>query len=199
MSHQYSVTGGRIDSVKWDVLMVGRLFKFHRCHAHPSEEHFFWLTASHLLPHPLHCVKHYYPRQIAGINLPTPNGWIAWLARACVRTWFGQSHYTIKSKGSSGNWAQVRRTQDPLDANESTAPYITGRELNLRKLSCRQWESNPQPSRQLWPIAIKAGASTETTMVTCYYILYILVSLYQIKTLVLEVCHFWTIMKIVFL
>ena len=26
----------------------------------------------------------YYPRQIAGTNLPTPRGWVAWLARARV-------------------------------------------------------------------------------------------------------------------
>ena len=26
--------------------------------------------------------RHYYPRLIAGTNLPTPKGWIAWLAKA---------------------------------------------------------------------------------------------------------------------
>ena len=78
------MTGDRLHSVQWEVLMVGRLFKFYRRHAHPSAKYLLWLTASHLLHHPYHCVKHYYPRQIAGTNLPTPMGWNAWLARTHV-------------------------------------------------------------------------------------------------------------------
>ena len=39
---------------------------------------------------------------------------------------------------------------------------IIGRELHLRKLSSREWESNPQPFEQLRPITIKTSASTET-------------------------------------
>ena len=54
------------------------------------------------------------------------------------------------------------RVQDQLNTNELTAPYIIGRELNLRKLPGRQWESNPQPSEQLRPMTIKTSASTET-------------------------------------
>ena len=54
------------------------------------------------------------------------------------------------------------RVQDQRNTNESTAPYIIGRELNLRKLSGRQWESNPQPSEQLRSITIETSASTET-------------------------------------
>ena len=54
------------------------------------------------------------------------------------------------------------RIQDQLNTNEPTAPYITGRELNLIKLPGRQWESTPQPSEQLRPMTIKTGASTET-------------------------------------
>ena len=54
------------------------------------------------------------------------------------------------------------RVQDQLNANEPTALYITGRELNLRKLPGQQWESNPQPSEQLRPMTIKTSASTET-------------------------------------
>ena len=103
------------------------------------------------------------PRQIAGTNLPTPREWIAWLAGA--RTWLSESHYTIKSKGLSGNLTQVEGHKTPLDTNEPTAPYIIGRELNLRKLPGRQWESNSQPSEQLRPIPIKTSASTETATV----------------------------------
>ena len=44
------------------------------------------------------------------------------------------------------------RVQDQLNTSEPTAPYILGRELNLRKLPGRQWESNPQPSEQLRPL-----------------------------------------------
>ena len=75
--------------------------------------------------------------------------------------------YTIKSGGSSWNWTKIDGSKTPLDDNEPTAPYITGWELNLRKLPDRQWESNPQPSRKLQPMTTKAGASTETVTVTC--------------------------------
>ena len=54
------------------------------------------------------------------------------------------------------------RVQDQLNTSEPTAPYIIVRELNLRKLPGRQWESNPQPSEQLRPMTIKTSASTET-------------------------------------
>ena len=34
-------------------------------------------------------------------NLPTPKGWIAWLAKAnCTRITFAQGYYTIESKGT---------------------------------------------------------------------------------------------------
>ena len=52
--------------------------------------------------------------------------------------------------------------QDQVNTSEPTAPYIIGRELNLRKLLGRQWKSNPQPSEQLRPMTIKTSASTET-------------------------------------
>ena len=45
--------------------------------------------------------RHYYPRLIAGTNLPTPKGWIAWLAKAnCSHITFAQGYYTIESKGT---------------------------------------------------------------------------------------------------
>ena len=92
-------------------------------------------------------------------------GLITWLARARVRTQLAQSHYTIKSKCSSGNLTQVDGHKTPLDANEPTAPYIIAQDLNLRKLPGRQWESNPQPSEQLQPRTIKTSASTETATI----------------------------------
>ena len=60
------------------------------------------------------------------------------------------------------------RVQDQLNTSEPTAPYIISRELNLRKLPGRQWESNPEPSEQLQPMTIKTNASTE--MATTGYI-----------------------------
>ena len=60
------------------------------------------------------------------------------------------------------------RVQDQLNISEPTAPYIIGRELNLRKLPGREWESNPQPSEQLRPMTIEISASTE--MATTPYI-----------------------------
>ena len=61
------------------------------------------------------------------------------------------------------------RVQDQLNASELTTPYIIGRELNLRKLLGRQWESNPQPSEQLRPMTIKTSASTETATTAYTY------------------------------
>ena len=51
---------------------------------------------------------------------------------AFVRIDVVQSHCTIKSRGSSGNSIQLDGPKTlPM---EPTAPYITGGELNLRKL-----------------------------------------------------------------
>ena len=61
------------------------------------------------------------------------------------------------------------RVQDQLNTSEPTVPYNTGRELNLRKLPGRQWESNPQPSEQLRSMTIKTSASTE--MATTAYMI----------------------------
>ena len=54
------------------------------------------------------------------------------------------------------------RVQDQLNTSQPTAPYIIGRELNLRNLAGRQWQSNPQPFEQLRPMTINTSASTET-------------------------------------
>ena len=44
--------------------------------------------------------RHYYHRLIAGTNLPTLEGWIAWLAKAdSTHITFVQGYYTIESKG----------------------------------------------------------------------------------------------------
>ena len=113
--------------------------------------------------HPHHRLRHYYPRLIAGTNLPTSKGWIAWLVKAeCTHITFAQGYYTIESKDTWRKWTHVYRVQDQLSANEPTAPYIIGRELNLKKLPGWQWESNPQPSEQLQPMTIKTSVSTET-------------------------------------
>ena len=62
------------------------------------------------------------------------------------------------------------RVRDQLNTSEPTAPYIIGRELNLRKTAGRQWESCPQPYEQLRPKTIKTSTSTEsaTTAYNCY-------------------------------
>ena len=59
------------------------------------------------------------------------------------------------------------RVQDQLNISEPTVPYIIGRELNLRKLPGRQWESNSKPSEQLRPMTIKTSASTKTATTAC--------------------------------
>ena len=63
------------------------------------------------------------------------------------------------------------RVQDQLNTSEPTAPYIIGRELNLRKLPGRQWGSNPQPFDQLRPMTIKTSPSTETATIAHMYVI----------------------------
>ena len=69
------------------------------------------------------------------------------------------------------------RVQDELNTSEPTAPYIIGRELNLRKLLGRQWESNPQPSEQLRPMTIKTNNSTETATTAYIYFKFVAVKI----------------------
>ena len=57
----------------------------------------YWLLPT--TPPPPSPSRHYNPRLIAGTNLPTPKGWIAWLAKAdCTHITFAQRYYTIESK-----------------------------------------------------------------------------------------------------
>ena len=54
--------------------------------------------------------RHYYPRLIAGTNLLTWKGWIAWWAKAdCTHITFAQGYYTIEAKGTGRKWTQVFR------------------------------------------------------------------------------------------
>ena len=62
------------------------------------------------------------------------------------------------------------RSRTPLFHVAQYGDDITGRELNLRKLPGRQWESNPQPSEQRRPMTIKTSASTETANAPYMYI-----------------------------
>ena len=118
---------------------------------------------------PYHHLGIIIPRLIAGTNLPTPEGWIAWLAKAdCTHINFAQGYYTIESKRHRKEMNPGCRIQDQLNINEPTAPYIIGREFNLRKTARSVVESNLQPSEQLQPMTIKTSASTET--VTIAYI-----------------------------
>ena len=88
--------------------------------------------------------RHYYPRLIAGTNLQTPKGRLAWLAKAdCTHITFSQGYYTIECKGTRRKWTQVVGSKTNLIP---TVPYIIGRELNLRKLPGRQWETGVDPT-----------------------------------------------------
>ena len=59
-------------------------------------------------PHYIGMSRHYYPRLIAGTNLPIPKGWTAWLAKAdCTHITFDQGYYTIQFKGTRTKWTQV--------------------------------------------------------------------------------------------
>ena len=70
--------------------------------------------------------RHYYPGLIAGINLPTPKGWIAWLAMAdCMHITFAQGYYTIESKGT-------RRNEPRLSGSRTTQYHWTNRAVHYR-------------------------------------------------------------------
>ena len=61
-----------------------------------------------LHPPPHHRLGIITPKLIAGTNLPTPKGWIAWLAKAdWTHMTFVQGYYTIESKGTRRKWTQV--------------------------------------------------------------------------------------------
>ena len=93
--------------------------------------------------------RHYYPRLISSTNLPTLQGWIAWLAKAdCTHIQHLPKVITrLNPKAPDGNEPRLSGPW-PTQYSEPTAPYIIGRELNLRALPGRQWESNPQPSEK---------------------------------------------------
>ena len=48
--------------------------------------------------------RHYYPRLIARINLPTPKGWIAWLAKADCTTGIGARPNALHSLCLPSRW-----------------------------------------------------------------------------------------------
>ena len=107
---------------------------------------------------PISPSRHHYPQLIAGTNLLIPKGWIAWLAKAdCTHITFAQGYYTFECQRHQKEINPGCRVQDQLNTSEPTAPYIIRRELNLRKLLDRKWESNPQPSEQLRPMTIKTS------------------------------------------
>ena len=78
----------------------------------------------------------------------------------------------------------ICQVQDQLNTSEPTMPYIIGREWNLRKLPGRQWESNPQPSKQLQQMTIKTSASTETATTAYIFSIFMnAVSSYQVEAI----------------
>ena len=81
-------------------------------------------------------MKHYYPRQIAGTSLPTPTGWIPWLARANV---YVRSLLRVITRlnpaARAGIESRSTAPKIPLDVNEPTAPDIVQAE-NLISESC---------------------------------------------------------------
>ena len=95
--------------------------------------------------------RHYYPWLIAGTNLPTSKGWIAWWAKAdCMHITFAQGYYTIKSNGTGRKWTKVVRPKtNSIPVNQLTygsyvLSYVKARKINL--WTC--WaigESNPGP------------------------------------------------------
>ena len=58
-------------------------------------------------PHPPSPSRHYYPRLIAGTNLSTPKGWIAWLTKAdCTHITFAQRLCAFARRSNS--WIRLK-------------------------------------------------------------------------------------------
>ena len=71
----WSTTLRRFDTLTMMGSECSRLDPTYQCHIT------FVCTGCYQL-HPNQRLRHYYPRLIAGTNLPTSKGWIAWLAKA---------------------------------------------------------------------------------------------------------------------
>ena len=92
---------------------------------------------------------------------------------------------------------QDRQKPHPLFHVAQYGDDIIGRELNLRKLPGRQWESNPQPSEQLQPITIKTSASTETVTAAYMHVVNVTECLLVIRN-VYTGCCYWRHMSQLF-
>ena len=100
--------------------------------------------------------RHYYPRLIAGTNLPTLKGWIAWLAKTeCMHIIFAQDYYTIESKDTGRKWTQVLSGPRPTQyqwANRAVhynlvqliSGVITHNSVKKRSLYINKWLSYSQ-------------------------------------------------------
>ena len=104
--------------------------------------------------------RHYYPRLIAGTNLPTPKGWIAWLAD-CTHITFAQGYYAIESKGTWRKWTQaVGSKTNSIPVNQPRRTLLAENSIS-ENCPVGSLESNPKPSEQLRSMTIKTSASTE--------------------------------------
>ena len=94
------VTGDLL--VTGEVLVIGGVTSDVLQMARPELPAPYYICMYRLLPTTLPSPsRNYYPRLIAGTNLPTPKGWIAWLVKAdCTHTTFSQGYYIIESKGT---------------------------------------------------------------------------------------------------
>ena len=114
--------------------------------------------------------RHYYPWLIAGTNLPTPKGWIAWLAKSdCTHITLSKVITQLNPKAPEGNeprWLGPRPTQYQWT---NGAVHYRPR-IQSQKTAQSAVGVNPKPSEQLRPMTIKTSASTESATTASIYI-----------------------------
>ena len=140
--------------------------------------HYIWCTGCYQLDLPSPS-RHYYSQLIAGTDLPTPKGRVAWLAKAdCMHIIFAKVITQLNPKAPEGN--EPRLSGPRPTQYQWSAPYIIGRELNLRKLPGRQCLPNLLPfvrysqSKCAWPWPLeydKVKCKYANEKAGCYFIL----------------------------
>ena len=75
---------------------------------------------------PLSPSRHYYPQLIAGTNLPTPKGWIAWLAKACC------THITLAQVITQLNPKALKGNEPSLSGSRPTQYQWSNRAVHYK-------------------------------------------------------------------
>ena len=122
---------------------------------------------------------HYYPRLIVGTNLPTPKGWVAWLAKGdCTHITFAQGYYTIESKGTARKWTRLPGPRPTRYQWINCAVHKGPRNYSLNVLGDRGIEPHTLCTSGQWPNYWTAQASIYIYIYIYIYNIYIYTYIY---------------------